>query len=192
MSIQAATTGARPEDLTDGTFTPLHCLALRGTLPQLPAGSDGLVRVGLVRPTSDGYELTGLGHRRHRALFEAERRSLDLGLLAMAYARLPALTRRLRDLSVEWEANDEPARRRMVGRLCGIVDEVELILRRSAAVAPRFASYAPRLDTAKYRLLDSDLEYAFGSGVESILTVWREMTEDYLQTLGCAHDEDDL
>jgi hypothetical protein len=52
-----------------------------------------------------------------------------------------------------------------------------------------------RLDlhpAAKSRLLDSDLDYAIGPGVDSILTVWREMGEDYLQTLGGAHDPDEL
>jgi hypothetical protein len=185
-------TSANPKESAADTFAALHGLALRGAVRQLPEASDGLVRDGLVRSTSNGYELTELGHRQHRALFEIERQRIDLGLLEMAYARLPGLTRRLRDLSVDWDAGDEPARGRMVGRLCAIIDEVELILRRSAAVAPRFASYGPRLDTAKYLLLDSDQRYAFGSEVESILTVWREMTEDYLQTLGCGHDEDDL
>ena len=185
-------TSANPKESATDTFAALHTLALRGAVRQLPEESDGLVRDGLVRSTSGGYELTEIGHRRHRALFEGERRSIDLGLLEMAYARLPRLTRRLRDLSFEWEANDELTRRQMVGPLCAIIDEAELILRRSAAVAPRFASYGARLDTAKYLLVDSDQRYAFGSEVESVLTVWREMTEDYLQTLGCGHDEDDL
>jgi hypothetical protein len=177
-------TQAQTKELTHDTFGVLHSLALRGSLAELPEGSDGLVREGLVNSASEGYELTALGHQRHRALLETERRTLDLGLLAMAYAGLPAVTRRLRDLSLEWEANDEPDRLPMVGRMCGIVDEAELILRRSAAVVPRFASYGPRLAAAKCRLMDSQLEYAVGPRVESILTVWREMTEDYLQTLG--------
>jgi hypothetical protein len=185
-------TSANPKGSASDTFAALHSLALRGAVRKLPEESDGLVRDGLICSTSGGYELTEIGHRRHRALFEGERLSIDLGLLEMAYARLPGLTRRLRDLSVEWEASDEPTRRRMVGRLCAIIDEAELILRRSAAIAPRFSSYRRRLDAAKYLLVDSDLKYAFGSEVESILTIWREMTEDYLQTLGCAHDEDDL
>jgi hypothetical protein len=179
-------------DLANETFSVLHSLALRGALAELPEGSDGLVREGLIRATPVGYELTASGHRRHRALLEIERQTLDLGLLAMAYARLPAVTRRLRELSLEWEASDQPSRRQMVARLCEIVDEVELTLRRSSAVAPRFASYGPRLAFARSRLLDSNLEYALGAGVESILTVWREMNEDFLQTLGCAHDPDDL
>jgi hypothetical protein len=173
-------------------FTALHRLALRGAVGHLGEGSDGLVRDGLVCSTSEGYELTELGHRRHRALLEMERRTLDLGLLAMASAGLPALTRRLREASIEWEANDASDRRRMVGRLCEFVDEVELILRRSAGVAPRFASYWPRLDAARRLLVDSHLEYALEPRVESILTIWREMTEDYLQTLGEAHDQDEL
>jgi hypothetical protein len=185
-------TSASPKESATDTFAALHTLALRGAVRHLPEESDGLVRDGLVRPTSGGYELTEIGHRRHRALFESERQSIDLGLLEMAYSRLPGLTRRLRDLSFEWEANDELTRGLMVGPLCAIIDEVELVLRRSAAVAPRFASYGPRLDNAKYLLLDSDQRYAFGPEVESVLTVWREMTEDYLQTLGCAHDEGDL
>jgi hypothetical protein len=185
-------TSANSKESAPGSFAALHSLALRGAVRQLPEESDSLLRDGLVRSTSAGYELTESGHRRHRALFERERRSIDLGHLEMAYARLPGLTRRLRDLWVEWEANDEPPHGQMVGRLCTILDEAELILRRSAAVAPRFSSYQRRLDAARYLVLDSDLQYAFGTGVESILIVWREMTEDYLQTLGCAHDEDDL
>ncbi len=197
MSIQALTrwgegTGAEPTHVANDPFTVLHRLALRGALAELPESSEGLVREGLVRSSPAGYELTALGHSRHRTLFDAERRILDLGLLAMAYARLPAVTRRLRDLSMEWECSDAPTRGRLVGRLCETVDDVELILRRSAAVAPRFASYHPRLTAAKSRLLDSHLEYAIGPGVDSILTVWREMHEDYLQTLGRAHDPDGL
>jgi hypothetical protein len=186
------TAGEPPRELANGTFAVLHGLALRDTLEQLPDGCDGLVRDGLVQSTPAGYALTPLGHRRHRALLEMERRVLDLGLLEMAYAGLPAMTRQLREIVLEWEASDDPGRWRLVGRLCAIVEHVELLLRRSAAVAPRFADYLARLDAAKRRLLDSDLEYAVGPGVESILTVWREMNEDYLQTLGCAHDQDDL
>jgi hypothetical protein len=182
---------AMRDDVRDA-FAVVHSLALRGTLPQLPHGADALVREGLIQRTLTGYELTPPGHSRHRALLETERRTLDLGLLSMAYARLPAVTRRLRALLLEWEANDEPARRRMVSQVCAIVDEVELILRRSAAVAPRFGSYGPRLAAARSRLLDGDQEHVLGPGIDSILTVWKEMSEDYLQTLGCGHSTEDL
>jgi hypothetical protein len=184
--------GAAPHGPASNAFAVVHSLALRGVLAHLPEGSDALVQSGLVRSTSGGYELTALGHRRHRALLEIERRALDLELLEMTYERLPAVTRRLRDILTEWEAGSELARRRLVGRLCSAVDAAELILGRSAAVAPRFASYKPRLDAARNRLLDDELEYTHGPGLESILAVWREMTEDYLQTLGLAHDVDDL
>ena len=48
-----------------------------------------------------------------------------------------------------------------------------------------------RLAAARSGLLDSDLDYAVGEGVDSILTIWREMNEDFLQTLGRAHDQDE-
>ena len=179
-------------DLTNGTFATVHSLALRGTLQQLPEASEDLIRAGLVSSTPAGYTLTQLGHRRHRAFLDMERRLLDLGLLEMAYAALPAVTRQLREIVLDWEAGDARDRRRLVGPLCAIVESIELILRRSAAVAPRFEAYRARLDTAKRRLLDSELEYAVDPDVESILTVWREMNEDYLQTRGHAHDEGDL
>jgi hypothetical protein len=176
----------------EDTFGVVHALALRGALPRLPPGTDGLVREGLVHATPRGFELTAVGHSRHRALLERERRTLDLGRLSMAYARLPAVTRRLRDVMLEWEANDEPARRPMVGQLCGVIEDVEPILHRSAAVAPRFAGYRLRLAAARSELLACEVPAALGSRVESILAIWREMTEDYLQTLGFGHEQVDL
>jgi hypothetical protein len=191
VDLDGGTSAAR-RDVANDTFTVVHSLALRGTLQQLPPEADGLVQEGVVRSTPDGYELTALGHRRHRVLLENERLTLDLGRLSMAYARLPAVTRRLRDLMLEWEANDDPDRRPAVGQLCRIIEEADPILRRTATVAPRFAGYWPRLAAARSRLLDSEAPVAFGSRVESIVTVWREMNEDYLQTLGRAHEQVDL
>jgi hypothetical protein len=185
-----ATSTARVAD-TDA-FAAVHSLALRGALGHLPDGAVGLVDAGLIRSTPSGYELTELGHRRHRALLGLERRTLDLGLLEIAYARLPAFTHRLREISLEWAAADGDPRRRLIPRLCELVDDVELTIRRSSAVAPRFAAYLTRLQAARARLLGGELDYAVSDGVDSILTIWREMNEDFLQTLGCAHDQDDL
>jgi hypothetical protein len=186
-----ATSAARPADTTN-TFIAVHSLALRSTLARLPEGSDSLLAAGLIRSAPDGYELTELGHRRHRALLEIERRTLDLGLLEMAYAQLPTVTHRLRELSVEWRATEEDRRGRLIPGLCALVGDVELIIRRSSAVAPRFASYLKRLETARSRLLGGQLDYAVGDDVDSILAIWREMNEDYLQTLGCARDQGEL
>jgi hypothetical protein len=165
-------------------FPVVHALALRGHLSQLPVDAEGLLEAGLLRFTPDGFTLTDLGHRRHRALLEHERATLDLDLLGMAYARFPTLTRRMQALTPQWEKARQASRRRMVRDLCGIVDQAEPILRRSASVAPRFGTYIPRLSAAKRRLLAGDLRYAVDPAVESIGTVWRELDEDYLQTLG--------
>jgi hypothetical protein len=173
-------------------FPAVHALALRGQLSELPVEAEGLLEAGLVRSTPDGFTLTDLGHRRHRGLLEDERATLDLSLLGIAYARFPTLARRLQTLIARWEAADRASPRRMVEELCEIVGDVESILRRSASVAPRFGSYIPRLSAAQGRLIDGEIRYAIDPTVDSIATVWRELAEDYLQTLGHGPEREEI
>lgn len=173
-------------------FPAVHALALRGQLAQLPLDAEGLLEAGLVRSTPDGFTLTDLGHRRHRGLLEDERATLDLSLLGIAYARFPTLARRLQTVIAQWEDADRASRRGMVEELCGIVGDVEPILRRSASVAPRFGSYIPRLYGAQRRLVGGEIRYASDPSVDSIVTVWRELAEDYLQTLGHGPEQEEL
>jgi hypothetical protein len=76
--------------------------------------------------------------------------------------------------------------------LVAIVEEVQPTLRRTAGIAPRFGDYIARLRVAERRLLDGELDYAFDPAVESIATVWRELHEDYLQTLGYAQESESI
>jgi hypothetical protein len=87
--------------------------------------------------------------------------------------------------------SDDRERRGLVGELAAIVDDVEPILRRSAEVVPRFADYIGRLEEAKARFTEGNLNYAIDPGVESIQTVLRELEEDYLQTLGRGYEQEE-
>ena len=169
-------------------FPTVHVLALRGSLKQLPGDSREFEAAGLVRSTTDGFTLTEAGHRHHRTLLEQERAALDIGLLGIIYERFPAVRQRLNTVGSRWHASDDRARRRLVGEVLGIVDDVEPILRRSAEVVPRFAGYIGRLEEAKERVIEGNLNYAIDPGVESIQTVLRELEEDYLQTLGRGYE----
>jgi hypothetical protein len=182
------------DQLTDTTdvFSTLHTLALRGSVPELHAGSGALLVAGLIQATTAGYELTALGHARHRALLELERRTLNRAVLSLACARLPSATSELKELVLEWERGGVVERRRLLPRLWALLDDVDSIIGRSAALVPRFAGYGTRLATARRSLPVSDLEQAGGESLQALLAVWREMNEDFLQTLGCAHDQDDL
>jgi hypothetical protein len=172
-------------------FPTVHVLAVRGSLKQLPGDSGALEAAGLVRSTPDGFTLTDAGHRRHRALIEQERAALDIGLLGSIYEQFPAVVRRLKTFESDWQAGDGAARGPLVRELGLIVNDVEVILRRSAKVAPRFERYIARLWDAELRLTRGDLDYAFDRGVESIHTILRELHEDYLQTLGRGYEPDE-
>jgi hypothetical protein len=169
----------------------VHVLALRGSLKQLPGDSDQFEAAGLVRSTPDGFTLTEAGHRHHRALFERDRDGLDTGLLGIVYERFPAVARRCKRLESRWRQADCGAHRELVGELSSIVEELEPILRRSADVAPRFATYIARLRDAEHRISKGHLDYAFDGGVESIHTIVLELHEDYLQTLGRGYEQDE-
>jgi hypothetical protein len=169
-------------------FPTVHVLALRGSLKQLPGDSGEFEAAGLIRSTTDGFTLTEAGHRHHRTLLERERAALDIGLLDIIYEAFPAVGRRLKRIELRWQAADDRARRRLVGELVGIVDDVKPILCRSAEVVSRFEGYITRLHEAKARLTEGDLNYAVDPEVESIHTVLRELEEDYLQTLGRGYE----
>jgi hypothetical protein len=169
-------------------FPTVHVLALRGSLKRLPGDSDRFEAEGLVRSTPDGFMLTEAGHRHHRALFERELAGIDIGLLGIVYERFPAVAQRLRTLESDWSQAADGARRELADALRALVDAVEPILRRSAELAPRFGSYVPRLRDAERRVSGGELEYAFEEGVESIGTVFSELHEDYLQTLGRGYE----
>jgi hypothetical protein len=173
-------------------FPTVHTLALRGSLKR-PAGDLGaLEAAGLIRREPDGFTLTDSGHRLHRTLSEQERARLDLGLLAIVSEPLPDAWRRVKTLEPRWNGSDAAERRRLIRDLVAIVEEVQPTLRRCANVAPRFGDYIARLREAERRLLDGQLEYAFEAAVESIATVWRELHEDFLQTLGYAQESESI
>jgi hypothetical protein len=174
-------------------FEVVHAIALRGRVPALATGSEGLLAAGLVRRVAGGFQLTQIGHSSHRALLERERATLDLSRLEMAYGPLPALARGLGRLRTRWQQRSSAVdRRRMIAELGELVDDTAPVLRRAAAVAPRFYGYSARLGAAVAHLRAGDQGYAFDSDVESVGAVWHELHEDFLQTLGRAHEIEDV
>ena len=178
----------RLESTSDAAFEALHAIALRGVVPAI---GDGLLEAGLVDRVNGGFELTALGHSRHRAMLGRERRTLNLSGLEIAYGPMPALARVLARLRASWrEVSGTLARRRLIGQLCELVEATMTVLRRASALAPRFHSYAGRLSGAVACVRGGDHAYAFGTEVDSIAAVWEELNEDLLQTLGRAHELD--
>jgi hypothetical protein len=173
-------------------FPAVHALALRGSLKHLPGDGRQLEAAGLICSTPYGFTLTDSGHRLHRTLSEQERATIDVALLDIVSEPLLAAWRRVKTLEPRWNAADAAKRRRLISELVAIVEEVQPTLRRTAEIAPRFGEYIARLREAERRLLDGELDYAFDPAVESIATVWRELHEDNLQTLGYAQESESV
>jgi hypothetical protein len=167
-------------------FPAVHALALRGSLKQIPGDHTQLEAAGLVRTSPDGFTLTQAGYNCHRALLDAERATIDMTSLGIEYERFAIVARRVTGAA----ANGSP--RASERKLAEAPESLEPILRRTAAVVPRFAHYIVRLAEARGRVLEGELEYAADSDVESILTVVRELEEDYLQTLARGYGELDI
>jgi hypothetical protein len=169
-------------------FRVVHALAIRGVVGALPSGSEGLLDAGLVCACADGYTLTHAGHRHHRGLLERERATVDLEQLGLIYARIPALARRLHALRAHWDSTAGVNRAPVVAGLSRVVDDLELIVLRSATIVPRLGAYIPRLAAAKQWMLGDGCDLALTSADGSIQSIWAELQEDYLQTLGCGYE----
>jgi hypothetical protein len=188
----AAPPPAAPVDAVeiDALLPPLHLLKLRGTAEEIPGDVDALRADGLVVATKAGLMLTEAGHAAHERLLVADRERLDLDRLRGVYGRFLAANQPLKDLSARWQSASEDERFALAGDLVAIVERVGPVLRRTAEVRERFGAYRERLDRACERVEDGDHDYAVSPRVDSVHTVWMEIHEDYLLTLGISREEE--
>lgn len=183
-----------PEPAADGidddTMSALHTLALRGAAPSITGDAEALAGRGLVTETKAGWMLTAEGHAAHDAQLATERAALDREALTPIYERFLAANTPLKALSSTWQTATEGERFALLGQLADIVERVEPALRRTSRILPRFAGYHPRLSDALARAEDGELEFVVSPRVESVHTVWMEIHEDYLQTLGISREDE--
>jgi hypothetical protein len=173
-------------------FAALHALALRGMVVDVPGDAAALEAAGLVASTPNGFLLTEDGQAAHADLLARERETLDKDKVAGIYERFLAANGPMKAASSRWHATSDgdDGRLEIVGELAECVDRVEPALKRTCEVLPRFASYAPRLRDAVDKAEAGDHEYVVSPKVDSIHTVWMEIHEDYLQTLGRSREEE--
>ncbi|MGQ0466974.1 MAG: PEP-utilizing enzyme [Sporichthyaceae bacterium] len=161
----------------------LHALALRGSLPAV-AGAEALEAAELVQKTHSGYLLTKAGRARHQAVLDAERAGLDLDALAPIYERFLSLNGPIKSLSTKAAGVAASELELLADDFAKKVERAGTVLQRTAELLPRFASYEARLNDALSRAEAGDWQYLVSPAVDSVHTVWMELHEDYLQTLG--------
>jgi hypothetical protein len=168
----------------------LHAVALRGNVAEVPGGrADELIDADLLVHTPAGYLLTEAGHTRHDELLAAERSGLDLERLGQIYERFLAVNSAVKSASAK-PVNDDDARFELLGELGDLVERAGSPLKRTTELLPRFGGYAGRLDAALRKAEDGEWEYLTSPKVDSVHTVWMEIHEDYLQTLGRSREEE--
>jgi hypothetical protein len=170
----------------------LHAVALRGNVAEVPGGmADELIDADLVAHTRAGYLLTEAGHRRHDELLAAEREGLDTDRLGQIYERFLAVNGPMKTLSARAGAGSDGAVRfELLGEADELIQRAGSALRRTSELLPRFGGYQPRLVEALRRAEDGEWEYLTSPTVDSVHTVWMEVHEDYLQTLGRSREEE--
>ncbi|WP_354700649.1 hypothetical protein DSM112329_00934 [Paraconexibacter sp. AEG42_29] len=188
-------TGTGFPPLPDGAFdevplADLHPLALRGSVADPPGDMAALAESGLVIETPAGWMLTEAGTAKHAALLSAELKSLDSDALAPIYDRFLAANGPFKALNSRWQSADEDGRWELVGELADIVGRVEPVLRRTTEQLPRFGGYDARLKDALAKVEAGEFDWVTSVKLESLHTVWMELHEDYLQTLGRSREEE--
>lgn len=196
-------------------FDVLHALAVRkaGTPEQLArllgapeaAVADALAKLtaagavagarGIVMPTPAGRSTLDAEYPERFGVLRADEsfvaaferfEALNPGLLALL-TRWQTVSRA--GTSVPNDHSDEDYDAKVLDELGDLHERTEPVLAALAAPAPRFGAYATRLDEAYERALSGEPDYVSGVRVDSYHTVWHELHEDLLRTLGRERDE---
>jgi hypothetical protein len=158
------------------------------------AGGDGLARHREGRVS--GWSLTGEGRSELEGLLAAE---LDAAgarpIVAGVYERFGPLNKELLATCTAWQVRDEGTGAlndhsdaaydaEVIARLGEVDGAVQTICAELAASLERFAGYGPRLAGARERVERGEPEWFTKPMIDSYHTVWFELHEDLLATLG--------
>ncbi len=173
-----------PPHVGSAAMPGLHTIALRGATATVPGDVESLIDAELVLATPSGYMLTERGRSRHGELLDAERDGLDTAALGGIYERFLALNGVLKSMSARASGATADDRFMLLAEFSELIERAGTVLRRTTEAVPRFVGYQPRLAAALVRAEGGEWEYVTSPLVDSVHTVWMELHEDYLQTLG--------
>ena len=201
---------ARP---SDPRLLVLHGLRLKGFAePPVVAGMYGLdlpsVEAHLATAAEDelvlrrdgrisGWTLTASGRKENERLVAEELDAIDARAEIDAfYRRFLALNTDMLGICTDWQMrgvgdlaavndhSDAAYDRQVIDRLVGLHDQVRPIIADLRTLLARFAPYGNRLRGALEKLLEGERDWFTKPIIDSYHTVWFEMHEDLLTTLG--------
>lgn len=195
---------------SDPTFQALHAVRLRGRAPTEAVGrslDDPTLDVeALLRSAADdghlvyregraaGWSLTPAGRATHAALLAAERDCCAVAdIIGACYEQFLAVNQDLITVCTSWQVKadgslndhaDASYDAEVVAALGGIDARVQPVCGRLAAAMVRFGAYGARLGAALDKVRGGDIQFFTSPACDSYHTVWFELHEDLLQTLG--------
>jgi hypothetical protein len=180
-----------PSSVADAVDLPVATVeALLATLADegLVVRHDGLLA---------GWGLTPEGRREHERRLAAEAEAEHArGAIEDAYGDFRHLNPRVLDVCSRWQVRDvagqpvlndhaDPAYdRAVVGELAAVARRARPVCDRLGDALERYRPYGPRLGHAVERVRAGDTEYFTTPVLPSFHTVWFELHEDLLATLG--------
>jgi hypothetical protein len=176
-------------------------VAIATGAPDAAAALEDLVERELcVERGGRGYSLTPKGADTLERLLADEGLRGDASLTD-CYERFLGLNKRVLRVSSDWQLrrdggvevpndhSDPSYDDEVIGRLAELHDRARLCLETVAACGPRFAPYLARLDSCVERLRAGDHKAFTAPLAESYHTVWFELHQDLLLTLGLEREE---
>jgi hypothetical protein len=163
---------------------------------------DGLARYRDDRIT--GWALTGTGRAHHAERCAAD--VVDAGCRAViehGYRQFLSVNQTFLAVCTDWQMRDGPDGKRtlndhteaaydaqVVSRLKEIDTTIQPVCDELTHAMTRFSGYAPRLTEALAKVEAGQQEWFTGALIDSYHTVWFELHEDLLATLGIARDSE--
>lgn len=110
--------------------------------------------------------------------------------LKPVYERFLAANQPFKSFCFAWPDLSDDQRHEKVGELASLVERVQPVVARTAKLMPQFADYGPRLTAAMEAVEDGDHAMVTAIDRDSVHTVWMELHEEYLTTLGISREQE--
>jgi hypothetical protein len=141
-----------------------------------------------------GWSLTPDGRQEHAERLREDRERAAAGdVVADGYARFRAINEPFLGVCTRWQVRPDGAPndhtdtaydRAVLDELAAVDETAQAICADLAAVLERFGPYGPRLAAARARVGAGDGRWFASPALDSYHTVWFELHEDLLLTLG--------